>query len=220
MLVTRYARARCIVCWLFSINLSRKTGSLARGCKRHSRFCTPQWKENLRSVGGDRERARWKHDRGGGTLQLTPQLNILSFYLRCSFFSSAGWILIFGNISFIKHIYFQVQLFHVCSYRRSFMTLSSTNLSCNVTKTKGNVQGTVSAVIKCTAATSRCGQLWSTASFDQKNIYSHIPNILFFFFALITDKWDPSTCQCFTSKSRAEFKGLCLCLCKWRGETK
>lgn len=69
---------------------------------------------------------------------------------------------------FNKRIYFQVQPFYACSYRMSFMTLSATNLSCNIKKTKGNLQGSVSAVIKCTAATSRREQLWS-ALFDQKN---------------------------------------------------
>lgn len=71
VLVTRCARARCIVCWLFSINLSRKNGSLARRYKRHSQFCMPQWKENLCGMGGDREGAIWRSDRGGRTLQLS-----------------------------------------------------------------------------------------------------------------------------------------------------
>lgn len=34
VLVTRSARARCIGCWLFSINLSRKNRWLARRCKQ------------------------------------------------------------------------------------------------------------------------------------------------------------------------------------------
>lgn len=59
VLVTRCARARCIVCWLFSINLSRKNGSLARRCERRSQFHTPQWKENPHGMGETgRERYR------------------------------------------------------------------------------------------------------------------------------------------------------------------
>lgn len=49
-LVTRCARARCIFCWLFPINLSRKNGSLARRCERCSQFHMSQWKENLHAM--------------------------------------------------------------------------------------------------------------------------------------------------------------------------
>lgn len=67
-LVTCCARARCIVCWLFSINLSRKNGSLARRCERRSQFHTPQWKENLHCM-GETGRDNMEGDSCGWTLQ-------------------------------------------------------------------------------------------------------------------------------------------------------
>lgn len=51
MVVTCCARARCIVCWLFSINLSRKNGSLPRHCEWRSQFHTQQLKENMHAMG-------------------------------------------------------------------------------------------------------------------------------------------------------------------------
>lgn len=55
VLVARCARARCIVCWLFSINPFRKNGSLARCCELCTQFHALQWKEDLHAMGGDRE---------------------------------------------------------------------------------------------------------------------------------------------------------------------
>lgn len=112
-------------------------------------------------------------ERYGGVLEVAGLCNILNklslFYFR---FSSLHCWMNFNFHQyglFNKHIYFQVHPFHVCSYRKILMTLNATNLSCNIKKAEGNLQGSVSARIKCKAATSTRRQLWSTALFDQRN---------------------------------------------------
>lgn len=67
-------------------------------CKRHSQFCTPQWKENLHGMGGG-ETGRERYAGVIEVVGLCNFVNILSlFYFRFSFSALSGWILIFGNM--------------------------------------------------------------------------------------------------------------------------
>lgn len=120
----------------------------------------------------------------------------------------------------ISHHFIQVQPFYIRSGSLSCMTLSSTNLSCGVKRQKGTFKRSVSAVIKRKAATSPRRQLWSTAALDQRDdTYSYFPNIFFFsfflyFFCINHRQMRPEHMSPFHFKrARAEFKGLCLCLC-------
>lgn len=112
-------------------------------------------------------------ERYGGVIEVAGLCNIPNilslFYFRICFLLCRMNFNFHQYGLFNMHIYFQVQPFHLCFFRKIFMTLSATNLSCNIKKTKGNLQGSVSAVIKCKAMTSTSGQLWSTALFDQRN---------------------------------------------------
>lgn len=84
-------------------------------------------------------------ERYGGVVEVAGLCNILNilslFYFR---FSSLRCRMDFNLHQyglFNKHIYFQVNPFHVCSYRKILMTLNATNLSCNIKKTKGIFKG-------------------------------------------------------------------------------
>ncbi len=130
--------------------------------------------------GGDREGAIWSVIVVVGLCNIGIILLIYSDYFMWDF--SAGWFLIFfKNIEKNTYIGYLVTIslfpsstFSYLLLYMSFVTLSLTNLSCNVKRQKGNLQGSVSAVIKRKAATSTCRQLWSTALFDQsEDIFLH-----------------------------------------------